>query len=107
MLPTSDRASTPRVALNAVPPHIDLSAVSDFLRKIPGVEDIHDLPIWGMSTTESTLTMHRVMPGLSRTGRRVRLCDVNATRLSGFRARYQAAPLDGTFVPDGIVFAPS
>jgi cobalt-zinc-cadmium efflux system protein len=50
------------LALNAVPPHIDLPAVSGFLRKIPGVTDIHDLHIWGMSTTESALTVHLVMP---------------------------------------------
>jgi cobalt-zinc-cadmium efflux system protein len=50
------------LALNAVPPHIDLSAVSDYLRALPGVTDIHDLHIWGMSTTESALTVHLVMP---------------------------------------------
>ena len=50
------------LALNAVPPHIDLSAVADYLRKLPGVADIHDLHIWGMSTTESALTVHLVMP---------------------------------------------
>jgi cobalt-zinc-cadmium efflux system protein len=50
------------LALNAVPPHIELSAVADFLRKLPGVTDIHGLHIWGMSTTESALTVHLVMP---------------------------------------------
>jgi cobalt-zinc-cadmium efflux system protein len=55
------REST-HLALNAVPPHIDLSAVADYLRKLPGVTDIHDLHIWGMSTTESALTVHLVMP---------------------------------------------
>jgi cobalt-zinc-cadmium efflux system protein len=50
------------LALNAVPPHIDLSAVADYLRRLPGVSDIHDLHIRGMSTTESALTVHLVMP---------------------------------------------
>jgi cobalt-zinc-cadmium efflux system protein len=50
------------LALNAVPPHIDLAAVATYLRKLPGVTDIHDLHIWGMSTTESALTVHLVMP---------------------------------------------
>ena len=50
------------LALNAVPPHIDLSAVAGYLRELPGVTDIHDLHIWGMSTTESALTVHLVMP---------------------------------------------
>lgn len=51
-----------KLALHAVPPHIDLAAVADYLRHLPGVSDIHDLHIWGMSTTESALTVHLVMP---------------------------------------------
>ncbi len=51
-----------KLALHAVPPHIDMPAVADYLRHLPGVSDIHDLHIWGMSTTESALTVHLVMP---------------------------------------------
>ena len=50
------------LALNAVPPHIDVAAVEAFLRQQEGVSAIHDLHIWGMSTTESALTVHLVMP---------------------------------------------
>jgi cobalt-zinc-cadmium efflux system protein len=50
------------LALNAVPPHIELSAVAEYLGGLPGVTDIHDLHIWGISTTESALTVHLVMP---------------------------------------------
>jgi cobalt-zinc-cadmium efflux system protein len=50
------------LALNAVPPHIDVPAVDRYLRSIPGVTGVHDLHIWGMSTTESALTAHLVMP---------------------------------------------
>lgn len=52
-----------QLALSAVPSYIDVSAVENYLRLCPGVEDIHDLHIWGMSTTESALTVHLVMPG--------------------------------------------
>ena len=48
--------------LSAVPAGIDAGAVSEFLRSHPGVTDVHDLHIWGMSTTESALTAHLVMP---------------------------------------------
>ncbi len=51
-----------QLALSAVPTHIDVSAVETYLRQCPGVTDIHDLHIWGMSTTESALTVHLVMP---------------------------------------------
>lgn len=50
------------LALNAVPAGIDLEIVEAYLRSLPGVTDIHDLHIWGMSTTESALTVHLVIP---------------------------------------------
>lgn len=50
------------LALNAVPPGIDMPAIDAYLRCCPGVAEIHDLHIWGMSTTESALTVHLVMP---------------------------------------------
>lgn len=51
-----------QLALSAVPAHIEMSAIDAYLRGQPGVTDIHDLHIWGLSTTESALTVHLVMP---------------------------------------------
>ena len=51
-----------QLALNAVPSQIDVAAVAAYLRGLPGVTGIHDLHIWGLSTTESALTVHLVMP---------------------------------------------
>jgi cobalt-zinc-cadmium efflux system protein len=45
-----------------VPGHIEISRIDAYLRERPGVVDIHDLHIWGLSTTESALTVHLVMP---------------------------------------------
>lgn len=51
-----------RLSLSAVPAHIDLEEVQQYLASQPGVRDVHDLHIWGMSTTESALTVQLVMP---------------------------------------------
>lgn len=51
-----------KLGLLAVPRHIDEEAVRHYLAGLPGVEAVHDLHIWGMSTTESALTAHLVMP---------------------------------------------
>ena len=48
--------------LDAVPEGIDPNAVRLFLGQLPGVVEIHDLHIWAMSTTETALTAHLVMP---------------------------------------------
>jgi cobalt-zinc-cadmium efflux system protein len=50
------------MAFDAVPKNIDPHKVREFLRTLPGVADIHDLHIWSMSTTETALTAHLVMP---------------------------------------------
>ncbi|HQT27173.1 MAG TPA: cation diffusion facilitator family transporter, partial [Burkholderiales bacterium] len=50
------------LALHAVPEGIDPKAVRDYFSRLPGVSEVHDLHIWGMSTTESALTVHLVMP---------------------------------------------
>lgn len=50
------------LALHAVPEGIDPQAVRDYLAALPGVDEVHDLHIWGMSTTECALTVHLVMP---------------------------------------------
>ncbi len=51
-----------KLAIAAVPGGIDVEAVSDYLRQLNGVKALHDLHIWGMSTTETALTAHLVIP---------------------------------------------
>jgi cobalt-zinc-cadmium efflux system protein len=49
--------------LDAVPEGIDPDQVKQFLGALPGVVEVHDLHIWAMSTTDTALTAHLVMPG--------------------------------------------
>ena len=51
-----------QLAMLAVPTNIDAVAVKDFLSSLDGVAEVHDLHIWGMSTTETALTAHLLMP---------------------------------------------
>jgi cobalt-zinc-cadmium efflux system protein len=51
------------MSLAAVPRAIDYDAVGAALAALPGVARIHDLHIWPMSTTETVLTAHLLMPG--------------------------------------------
>lgn len=52
-----------RMSLKAVPPGIDPDEVRRYLAEAAGVVRLHDLHIWPMSTTETALTCHLVMPG--------------------------------------------
>jgi len=51
------------LSLHAVPPRIDTTLVRQYFCALDGVAEVHDLHIWGMSTTETALTAHLVMPG--------------------------------------------
>jgi cobalt-zinc-cadmium efflux system protein len=50
------------LALDGVPANIEPLAVQTYLGELPGVEQVHDLHIWAMSTTDTALTVHLVMP---------------------------------------------
>lgn len=51
-----------KMSLGAVPAHIDLDDVRSALEELNGVAHVHHLHIWNMSTTETALTAHIVMP---------------------------------------------
>lgn len=50
------------LSLHAVPTGIDPDQVRDFLARLSGVSEVHDLHIWALSTKETALTAHLVMP---------------------------------------------
>lgn len=50
------------MSMAAAPKGTDLAAIRSFLLARPGVSDIHDLHVWPISTTETALTCHLVMP---------------------------------------------
>jgi cobalt-zinc-cadmium efflux system protein len=51
-----------QMALAAVPEGIDPGKVRLYLSELPGVSRVHDLHIWPLSTTQTALTCHLVMP---------------------------------------------
>jgi cobalt-zinc-cadmium efflux system protein len=48
------------LSLDAVPSGLTQQEVSDWLAALPGVREVHDLHIWGLSTTETAMTVHLV-----------------------------------------------
>lgn len=53
------------LSLDAVPEQIDRSKVQSYLGGLPGVTEVHDLHIWGLSTTETALTAHLICAQLA------------------------------------------
>jgi len=48
---------------DGVPDSVDLEDVRAYLLSQPGVEDVHDLHIWAISTSDIALSVHLLMPG--------------------------------------------
>lgn len=48
------------LSLDAVPKGIDLNEIKNYLEQSPTIIEVHDLHIWGMSTTEVALTVHLI-----------------------------------------------
>jgi cobalt-zinc-cadmium efflux system protein len=57
------------MSLAGVPAGIELEQVEAALAQLPGVETVHDLHVWPLSTTETALTAHLVAPELESTDR--------------------------------------
>lgn len=50
------------MSLQATPPGLDAKEIDAFLLGRPGVTATHDLHVWPMSTTETALTVHLLVP---------------------------------------------
>ncbi len=50
------------MTMDAVPAGVDLLSVQGYFRSLPGINDLHHLHIWPLSTTETALTVHLVKP---------------------------------------------
>lgn len=81
-----------RMSLLAVPEHIDEGEVREFLAGQDGVAAVHDLHIWPMSTTETAITAHLVMP-LGHPGDRF-LEDLASGLEDGFGIRHMTVQVE-------------
>lgn len=55
------------MSLMGVPTGIDVEDVEAELARLEGVETVHDLHVWPLSTTETALTAHLVAPAITST----------------------------------------
>jgi cobalt-zinc-cadmium efflux system protein len=56
------------LAMDAVPGQVAHDDVQEWLAALPGVIEVHDLHIWGLSTSETALTAHLVYAGETPAG---------------------------------------
>jgi len=88
------------LALDAVPRGIDAKKVEEYLCSQQGVSQVHDLHIWGMSTTETALTAHLVVSETIHDD--TFLKNLSEDLLHRFKIAHMTIQIEhGTFSPEG------
>lgn len=89
------------VLMEAVPPHLDLEAIRDDLGEIPGVQKVHDLHVWTLTTGFVSMSGHLVMDGDATIGDRQRVLLAARDRLHDrFGIQHTTIQLESPDDPD-------
>jgi cobalt-zinc-cadmium efflux system protein len=91
---------TIRLGLQAVPDGIDLEQVRQFILAQPGVQSLHDLHIWSMSSDghDTALMAHLVRPGGADAAW---LADLSAGLLREFHIHHSTVQVEDALLPEG------
>ncbi len=85
------------LAMDAAPGSVDVAKVRSALAALPGVSAVHDLHVWGMSTTKTALTAHIVH---DRGDPRALLMEAQALAKSKFAITHTTLQLETDVMPD-------
>ena len=80
------------VLMEGAPGHIDVDAVRDALRAVKGVDDVHDLHIWTITSGFVALSAHLVVKAPGDAGEVLKLAEV--CLVDRFNIRHSTLQLD-------------
>ena len=81
------------LALDAVPRGVEPEAIEAALAALPGVQEVHDLHVWGASTSEISLTVHVVV--VDGTNHDRLLSEAEAVLRERFRVAHSTIQIEG------------
>lgn len=85
------------LALDAAPRGVDVAAIRAAFLALPGVSAVHDLHVWGLSTTDTALTAHLVH---DRADPAALLAEAQAMARVRFAIRHTTLQLEAGALPD-------
>lgn len=88
------------VLMESVPDHIDLDAVRDALRRIEGVDEVHELHVWSISSGMNSLSCHLVRRGADRDGAVLR--EARMVLANDFGIRHVTIQMEEAPCPPGM-----
>lgn len=93
------------LALDAVPRGVEPEAIETALAGLPGVAEVHDLHVWGASTSEISLTVHLVAP--DGCDRDALLAAAEALLRDRFRVAHSTIQIEGMIAGPACVQRPA
>ena len=81
------------ILLEGVPQGIDLDAVARAMREVAGVQNIHDLHVWAITSGKTSLTAHAVVAGADPYTVTTQLRELLAKRFGIFHSTVQCEPV--------------
>lgn len=88
-----------RLSLDAVPENVDMDEITAVIKKVAGVEDIHHMHIWAMSTTENALTTHLVLNATLSFDEKMRVVQRIKDDLSHHHIQHATIELESSTMP--------
>ncbi|MCS6627446.1 cation diffusion facilitator family transporter [Roseibacterium beibuensis] len=85
------------LALDAAPRGVDVEVIRAAFLALPGVSAVHDLHVWGLSTTDTALTAHLVH---DRSDAATLLAEAQAMARARFSIRHTTLQLEAGALPD-------
>lgn len=85
------------LALDAAPRGVDVEAIRAAFLALPGVNAVHDLHVWGLSTTDTALTAHLVH---DRADAAALLAEAQGLARTRFRIGHTTLQLESDALPD-------
>lgn len=85
------------LALDAAPRGVDVEAIRAAFLALPGVSAVHDLHVWGLSTTDTALTAHLVH---DRPDAAALLAEAQTMARARFAIRHTTLQLEAGALPD-------
>lgn len=80
------------VLLEAAPSHIDASALRDALQAVPGVQEVHDLHVWTLTSGFVAMSAHAVVPDSAQ---HQRVLEAAHAAVGGFGIRHATIQIEG------------
>jgi cobalt-zinc-cadmium efflux system protein len=94
------------ILLEAVPKHIQMDKVLQIAKKVPGVEDIHDLHVWTITSGIYALSAHVIVKDIMMSNTRQILDDIGSRMEKEFGISHTTLQLEcelGADCPEGTV----